>query len=130
MLTVTEAGLYRLIFRSDKPEAERFRSWVFHEVLPELRRKGSYRMDDEMDALRTMYEQAKGTRVQFAIYADIQRLMRGRAASPAIAPVVAGGPFSLEKFGGCAEAGGGWHHGGLLSGDGNAARQRAGGGLV
>ncbi|MBD2473148.1 BRO family protein [Nostoc sp. FACHB-145] len=42
MLTVTEPGLYRLIFKSRKPVAKRFQRWVFHEVLPSLRRTGSY----------------------------------------------------------------------------------------
>ena len=44
MLTVTEAGLYRLIFKSRKPVAKRFQRWVFHEVLPSLRRTGRYEM--------------------------------------------------------------------------------------
>ena len=35
---VNEPGLYRLIFRSRKPAAERFRRWLAHEVLPALRR--------------------------------------------------------------------------------------------
>lgn len=39
---VTESGLYRLIFRSRKPEAEHFRRWVFREVLPAIRQHGSY----------------------------------------------------------------------------------------
>jgi hypothetical protein len=42
MLTVTEPGLYELIFRSDKPAAQRFRVWIFEEVLPSIRRTGSY----------------------------------------------------------------------------------------
>jgi prophage antirepressor-like protein len=42
MVTVTEPGLYRLIFRSDKPEAERFQKWVFNDVLPSIRKTGSY----------------------------------------------------------------------------------------
>lgn len=42
MLTVTEPGLYRLIFKSRKPEAERFRNWVTHEVLPSIRQHGCY----------------------------------------------------------------------------------------
>jgi prophage antirepressor-like protein len=42
MLTVTEPGLYELIFRSDKPAAQRFRVWVFEEVLPSIRQMGSY----------------------------------------------------------------------------------------
>lgn len=39
---VNEPGLYRLIFKSRKPEAERFKRWVLHEVLPEIRRTGAY----------------------------------------------------------------------------------------
>lgn len=42
LAVVTEAGLYRLVFRSNKPEAERFQRWVFHEVLPQIRETGSY----------------------------------------------------------------------------------------
>ena len=39
---VNESGLYRLIFSSRKPEAEKFRRWVFHEVLPSIRKTGFY----------------------------------------------------------------------------------------
>lgn len=42
MLTVTEPGLYRLIFKSRKPEAERFREFVYHKVLPSIREHGCY----------------------------------------------------------------------------------------
>lgn len=42
MLTVYEPGLYRLIFKSRKPEAKRFQKWVFSEVLPSLRKHGIY----------------------------------------------------------------------------------------
>jgi prophage antirepressor-like protein len=52
MLVVNEPGLYRLIFQSRKPEAERFKSWVFHEVLPALRKTGSYHLPEE--AYRSM----------------------------------------------------------------------------
>lgn len=34
LLTVYEPGLYKLIFKSRKPEAKRFQKWVFNEVLP------------------------------------------------------------------------------------------------
>ena len=46
MVILSEPGLYRLIFRSNKPVAERFRRWVFHEVLPAIRRTGRYGVDD------------------------------------------------------------------------------------
>lgn len=42
VLTVTEPGLYRLIFKSRRPEAERFREWITHEVLPCIRKHGCY----------------------------------------------------------------------------------------
>jgi anti-repressor protein len=39
---VTEPGLYRLIGKSRKPEAREFSRWVYHEVLPSIRKKGTY----------------------------------------------------------------------------------------
>jgi anti-repressor protein len=36
---VNEANLYRLIFRSRKPEAEKFTDWVTGEVLPQIRKE-------------------------------------------------------------------------------------------
>jgi prophage antirepressor-like protein len=42
MIVVSEPGVFRLIFTSRKPEAERFKRWLAHDVLPALRRNGSY----------------------------------------------------------------------------------------
>lgn len=42
MLTVSESGFYSLVFRSRKPEAHRFRKWVTSEVLPAIRKAGTY----------------------------------------------------------------------------------------
>lgn len=39
---VTEYGLYDLILGSDKPEAKRFKRWITHEVIPAIRKTGSY----------------------------------------------------------------------------------------
>lgn len=41
---VNESGLYRLIFGSKLESAERFQDWVFDEVLPSIRKTGSYSM--------------------------------------------------------------------------------------
>lgn len=41
---VNEAGLYSLIFQSEKPAAKPFRRWITHEVLPSLRRTGRYEL--------------------------------------------------------------------------------------
>ncbi len=39
---VNESGLYTVILRSDKPQAKPFRKWVTSEVLPSIRKHGSY----------------------------------------------------------------------------------------
>jgi prophage antirepressor-like protein len=39
---INESGLYSMIMRSRKPEARAFRKWVTSEVLPQIRRTGSY----------------------------------------------------------------------------------------
>jgi prophage antirepressor-like protein len=44
VLIINESGLYRLIFRSNKPEAQRFQDWVFGEVLPAIRKTGEYKV--------------------------------------------------------------------------------------
>ena len=44
MFFVTEPDLYRVIFQSRKSSARKFQDWVFEEVLPTLRKEGSYSM--------------------------------------------------------------------------------------
>lgn len=39
---INEPNLYRVIFRSNKAEAVKFQDWIFEEVIPEIRRSGSY----------------------------------------------------------------------------------------
>jgi prophage antirepressor-like protein len=60
MLTVTEPGLYRLIFKSRKTVAKRFQRWVFHEVLPSIRKTGSYMLPQpEVERLKLELELSK-----------------------------------------------------------------------
>ena len=46
---ISEGNLYRLITHSELPEAERFESWIFDEVLPSIRKTGSYTMPNKPD---------------------------------------------------------------------------------
>lgn len=39
---IPESDVYRLIVKSNKPEAERFERWVFEDVLPSIRKTGEY----------------------------------------------------------------------------------------
>ena len=41
MTIINESGLYKVILRSDKPEAKPFTRWVTHEVLPAIRKTGN-----------------------------------------------------------------------------------------
>ena len=42
MVYVNEQNLYKVIMRSDKPQAEPFQDWVCGEVLPSIRKTGGY----------------------------------------------------------------------------------------
>ncbi len=48
-LFLTEAGLYKLIMRSNKPSAETFQKWVVKEVLPSIRKTGSYTIKNKKE---------------------------------------------------------------------------------
>lgn len=63
---ITEQGLYRLVMRSDKAEAEAFQDWVTGEVLPAIRRTGAYVASseplDRLDMLQVMIDQMRADR--------------------------------------------------------------------
>ncbi|WP_339665271.1 BRO family protein [uncultured Pseudomonas sp.] len=50
MLIINESGLYSAILRSRKASAKRFKKWVTAEVLPSIRRYGSYVMPRAEDS--------------------------------------------------------------------------------
>lgn len=47
---INEPNLYRLIFRSNKPQAQAFADWVYSEVLPSIRKTGAYITTTEQPA--------------------------------------------------------------------------------
>lgn len=50
-IIISEPGVYRLVFRSRKPEAERFKRWLAHEVLPQIRKTGRYGAEAALAAI-------------------------------------------------------------------------------
>ena len=46
---INEAGLYKLIMRSNKPVAQKFQEAVCEEILPSLRKKGEYKIQSIID---------------------------------------------------------------------------------
>ena len=92
MLTVTEPGLYRLIFKSRKEVAKRFQRWVFHEVLPSIRRTGSYALPQselELKKLELQIIQAKqryqdtSYAIQLSTSPAVLMWLRGESPPPA-----------------------------------------------
>ena len=49
MKYIPEGDLYRLITHSQLPDAERFESWVFDDVLPTIRKHGGYLTPDTIE---------------------------------------------------------------------------------
>ena len=55
---LTEKGLYKVLFRSRKPIAQKFQNWVC-EVLKEIRVTGIYNMQKEIDKKQEELEKTK-----------------------------------------------------------------------
>ncbi len=47
MKMITEGDIYRLVIKSQLPQAEKFESWVFDNVLPSIRNNGGYIANQE-----------------------------------------------------------------------------------
>ena len=53
MTFINEPNLYRVIFRSRKAEAVQFQDWIFEEVIPAIRKTGSYQVSDGIKPAKT-----------------------------------------------------------------------------
>lgn len=59
-IVINESGVYALIFGSKLPSAKKFKHWVTSEVLPQIRKTGSYKMPRTYaEALRGLADQAE-----------------------------------------------------------------------
>jgi len=82
LIYVNEPNLYRVIFRSNKPEARRFQDWVFNEVLPTIRRTGQYIPGQPPTSERLSHQDMLNIRRTFWAVAD--RFDAGQAWSNAL----------------------------------------------
>lgn len=55
MNIVNEPGLYSLVLGSRKPEAKTFKRWITHEVIPSIRKTGSYTFDGTSKELQAIF---------------------------------------------------------------------------
>lgn len=57
MLIIDESGFYRLVLKSRSPHAEEFQTWVTEEVLPTIRKTGTYAIPGAAQEYLTMSEE-------------------------------------------------------------------------
>lgn len=50
---LTESGVYKLVFKSHKPNAEKFTDWIADEVLPSIRKHGAYMTNETLEKALT-----------------------------------------------------------------------------
>lgn len=70
---ISESGLYKLTFRSNKPEAKRLTKWVTSEVLPTIRKTGSYSLPsaEKPSVLKNRTDEAKEIRLLSKTFAGL-----------------------------------------------------------
>lgn len=97
MLFISEPNLYALVLRSNKPEAISFQRWVTKEVLPSIRKTGSYAAAPvssdpvlaQLEALTTV------RREQIAMAEQVSGLderLKALESRPKLAPIDPGAP--------------------------------------
>ena len=100
--TITEAGLYEVIFLSRKPEAKQFKRWVTHEVLPSIRKRGGYLTPEATEAALTdpdfiirlatelKTERAKRAAVEAQVEADAPKVLFADAVATSHTDILVG----------------------------------------
>ena len=70
---INEYGLYNLVLSSRKPEAKEFKRWITHDVIPAIRKTGSYSMEIPQtlpEALRAYADEVESHNATKAIVAQ------------------------------------------------------------
>lgn len=101
MKCVNEQGLYRLIFRSNKPEAERFQNLVFGEILPTIRKTGRYEVKPQIQPMSAL-DRVAATRSwlelgdEFGLTDDLTRMLAREAIQNGLREV--GNPYGQQQL--------------------------------
>ena len=74
MICVNEPAMYKLAFRSNKPEAKAFRKWVTSDVLPSIRKTGKYELPEEAQRLWKIMKGDLALRIIAGMRADIRAI--------------------------------------------------------
>ncbi|MEZ5724621.1 MAG: BRO family protein [Paracoccaceae bacterium] len=78
---ISESGLYKLVMRSDKPEARALQDWVTRDVLPAIRKDGAYIMGEEKVAAGEMDEDEFVLKAISILQRKVERITAERDAA-------------------------------------------------
>ena len=96
---VSEAGFYKLVMRSRKPEAKAFQRWVTHEVLPSIRKRGGYLTPEKVEEVLlnpdTIIRLATDLKEERARRAELERENAAMAPKALFADAVASSDTSI-----------------------------------
>ncbi|MCC5646387.1 hypothetical protein LC607_26415 [Nostoc sp. CHAB 5824] len=71
MTCVNESGLYSLILRSRKPQAKRFKKWLTSEVIPAIRKTGTYAVNGKTSDFKAKVAELDGRRRELKQRIDV-----------------------------------------------------------
>lgn len=84
-LCINEPGIYGLVLVSRKPEAKAFKRWLKHEVIPSIRKTGSYSTHQQYPSTGNEFiDTMISTMPAPASYAELQRVKRWVNATEAL----------------------------------------------
>lgn len=69
---IPEGDVFRMAIKSKLPSAEKFESWIMDEVLPSIRKTGSYSMQPQILIARAVIEAQKMIEAQTALIAEMK----------------------------------------------------------
>ena len=99
MLFIPEPDLYRLIFGSKLPTAEKFTDWVTKEILPSIRKGGVYLTDEALEAAilnpDTIIKLALELKAERNMRQDLERQIAADAPKVALAEAIVTSPDSI-----------------------------------
>ena len=71
MTVISESGLYRLVLTSRKPQAEPFQDWVCQEVIPQIRKHGTYQISTQTQPQLPPHKEAEQVADSIAHIQDV-----------------------------------------------------------
>ncbi|MBD2394527.1 hypothetical protein H6G11_09720 [Cyanobacterium aponinum FACHB-4101] len=101
-ITVYETGLYALIFKSRKPEAKAFKRWIIEEVLPSIRKTGSYSVNSDyqnmsIDELKSELKRKKLLLEHIKLDNQLERLNKQKQSDSVISNIKLAKVYRLLK---------------------------------